>query len=421
MKTFAKLAINYCTLLFAFTALVIWAYSIPNDAIRKNVIESARVFQKEGLYKKFFNFKLFQMDNFTDCYMMNLAISGDDGKPVESAMMNYDYKSKNFMALASDTEKIASGDTTNLEKHSYGRYWQGYQTTLRPVLTMLDYTGIRVLNYILFAALLTVCLCLMGKTISAKVALLFGISLIAINFPIVPLSLQFSTCFYIALIGMILVMKYPRLTQGANLYCTFFTLGAVTSFMDFLTTPQLTLGLPLIIYLLTRGGKEKGWKTVIILSVVWAMGYGLLWASKWMTGYLLTGNNILADAMQSAELRSSNLYKGMEMTIPNIICFIWTNIQTKHLTGLFYLGLAVLVVLAFVYIRIMKGKQSVKDYGWLLLVAMIVPVWFLALRNHSIQHGWFTWRAGLLSLFSLMLFIYYTTDIKKLFHKSKKP
>ena len=109
------------------------------------------------------------------------------------------------------------------------------------------------------------------------------------------------------------------------------------------------------------------------------------------------------------------------MTIPNIISFIWTNIQTKHLTGLFYLGLAVLVVLAFVYIRIMKGKQSVKDYGWLLLVAMIVPVWFLALRNHSIQHGWFTWRAGLLSLFSLMLFIYYTTDIKKLFHKSKKP
>ena len=109
----------------------------------------------------------------------------------------------------------------------------------------------------------------------------------------------------------------------------------------------------------------------------------------------------------------------MEMTIPNIISFIWTNIKAKHLTGLFYLGLAIIAAMIFVYIRIMKDKQSIKNYSWLLLTTMIVPVWFLALRNHSIQHGWFTWRAGLLSLFSLILFIYYTTDIKKLFHKSK--
>lgn len=323
------------------------------------------------------------------------------------------------MNLAYDTEKIASGDTTDLKRGSYGRYWQGYQTTLRPVLTVLDYTKIRILNYILFVALLTICLYLMCTTISGKVALIFGISLLAINFPIVPLSLQFSTCFFIALTGMILIMKYPKLTQESNLYCTFFTIGAITSFMDFLTTPQLTLGLPLIIYLLARGGKEKAWKTIIILSVVWAAGYGCLWASKWIIGYLLTGNNILADAMQSVELRSSNLYKGMEMTIPNIISFIWTNIKAKHLTGLFYLGLAIIAAMIFVYIRIMKDKQSIKNYSWLLLTTMIVPVWFLALRNHSIQHGWFTWRAGLLSLFSLILFIYYTTDIKKLFHKSK--
>ncbi|MCM0267086.1 hypothetical protein, partial [Bacteroides fragilis] len=41
------------------------------------------------------------------------------------------------------------------------------------------------------------------------------------------------------------------------------------------------------------------------------------------------------------------------------------------------------------------------------------------LRNHSIQHGWFTWRAGLLTIFSLLLFVYYTVDIKKLFKTSK--
>lgn len=45
------------------------------------------------------------MDNFTDTYMLNLAISADSKHPIEAGMMNYDYKSKNFMDLAYDTEK----------------------------------------------------------------------------------------------------------------------------------------------------------------------------------------------------------------------------------------------------------------------------------------------------------------------------
>lgn len=417
MKASLKLVINYCILLIAFTIFIIGAYLIPNSAIKDNVVKSAHVFQEEGLYKTFFNFKLFQMDNFTDCYMMNLAVSGNNCKAVESAMMNYDYKSVKFMDLAYDTEKIALSDTTNLHKESYGRYWHGYQTTLRPTLTILNYKQIRVLNYILFSIILGCCFYLMCRKLSQKVAIIFGISLLLINFPIVPLSLQFSTCFFISFISMMLIMKYPKLTHQSNLYCTFFTIGAITSYMDFLTTPQLTLGLPLITYLLMKQEKAKAWKTVILLSIVWAMGYGFLWASKWMVGFILTGNNILSDALQSAELRTSNLYKGMEMTIPNIIDFIWTNIQTKNLTGLLVLATTVFMVCIYIYFRAIKNKQVMKDYSWLLLIALIVPAWFLIMRNHSIQHGWFTWRSGLLPLFSILLYIYFTADFRKLLHK----
>ena len=133
-----------------------------------------------------------------------------------------------------------------------------------------------------------------------------------------------------------------------------------------------------------------------------------------MMGYILTGNNILADAMQSAELRTSNSYKGMEMTIPNIIKFIWDTINAMGLTYLLYLCLAIIIAFIVLYCKVLKSKTVFKEYSWLLLVAMIVPVWFLVLRNHSIQHGWFTWRAGLLSIISVILFIVYTIDIKKL-------
>lgn len=216
---------------------------------------------------------------------------------------------------------------------------------------------------------------------------------------------------------MILLIKCPILTKSnSNIFCSFFVIGGITSYLDFLTTPQLTLGLPLIVFMLTKRPKNT-WKIVIAVSIAWALGYGLLWASKWMVGYLLTGNNIIADAMQSAELRTSNQYKGVEMTIPNILNFIWISIKNNGLLSLFYAGIIGILLCLGIYLKILKSKRTFKEYSWLLLIALIVPIWFLVLRNHSIQHGWFTWRAGLLSLFSLLLFIYYTTDRKKLFKK----
>lgn len=407
MNLLKKIIISYSTLLILFTGLIIGVHTIPQSSIKENVIISTHTLQKEGLYKKFFNFKLFQMDNFTDTYMLNLAISADSKHPIEAGMMNYDYKSKNFMDLAYDTEKVAQGETEDLEKSSYGRYWQGYQVTLRPLLTILTYPQIRILNYIIFTMLIISIIWLLAHEISTGTACLFGLSLLLINFPIVPYSMQFSTCFYIAFISMILLMKIPMLTKSdANILGTFFIIGGITSYLDFLTTPQLTLGLPLIVYMLTKHPKDT-WKIVIAISIAWALGYGLLWASKWMIGYLLTGNNILADAMQSAELRTSNQYKGMEMTIPNILNFIWINIKAKGLLPLLYAGIIGILLCLGIYLKILKSKQTFKEYSWLLLIALIVPIWFLVLRNHSIQHGWFTWRAGLLSLFSLLLFIYY--------------
>ena len=305
------------------------------------------------------------------------------------------------MDLAYDTEKVALGKMENLDKSSYGRYWQGYQVILRPLLTIFTYPQIRILNYIIFTVLIISIIWLLAHEISIGTACLFGLSLLLINFPIVPYSMQFSTCFYIAFISMILLIKCPTLTISRS------------------TTPQLTLGLPLIVHMLTKRPKDT-WKIVIAISIAWALGYGLLWASKWMMGYLLTGNNILADAMQSAELRTSNQYKGMEMTIPNIMNFIWVNIKAKGLLPLLYAGIIGILLCLGIYLKILKSKQIFKEYSWLLLIALIVPIWFLVLRNHSIQHGWFTWRAGLLSLFSLLLFIYYTTDRKKLFKTDKK-
>lgn len=350
------------------------------------------------------------MDNFTDCYMFNLMASADADEPVRSAMLNNDYKSDDYMSLAYDTENVIKGDFKDLTKESYGRYWHGYQVTLKPLMTIMDYSAIRILNYVLFSLLIVVCSWLIYRKIGKTACGLFVLSLALINFPIVPLSLQFSTCFYLSFLSMIAVMVFPRLVEkDDNLYCTFFIIGGVTSFMDFLTTPQLTLGLPMIVCLLMSNRKDK-WKYVIYISIAWALGYGLIWASKWLVGYLLTGTNILADAMESAKLRTSDVYKGMHMTIGGILAFIWQAVERKHLVLPFFGAIVVVVALILLYVKMIKSKKVFGENVFLLLVVMIVPIWFLVMRNHSIQHGWFTWRAGLLSLYSLLLLVYYTVD-----------
>ena len=170
MNLLKKIIISYFILLILFTGLIIGVHTIPQSAIKENVVTSTHTLQEEGLYKKFLNFKLFQMDNFTDSYMLNLAISADSKHPIEAGMMNYDYKSKNFMDLAYDTEKVALGKMENLDKSSYGRYWQGYQVTLRPLLTIFTYPQIRILNYIIFTVLIISIIWLLAHEISIGTA-----------------------------------------------------------------------------------------------------------------------------------------------------------------------------------------------------------------------------------------------------------
>ena len=337
-------------------------------------------------------------DNYTDALMLNLAISADENHPVQSAMDNPIYIAPEGIAAAG--EQVAKNNLQGMCVYNYGRYWQGHQVLLRPILIFMNYVGIRILNYILFTILIIWCYLLMCQNISRSVALLFIVSLTFINFPMVPCSMQFSTCFYILLLSMIALLTIPILTISLhNTICTFFVIGGITAYFDFLTTPQLTLGFPLIVYMLLK--RENKNKIVILLSFFWMLGYGGIWISKWLVGSLFTGRNFFIDALKAVQFRSFGEYGTGNLSSNYIYVF-----------GLFLIF--VILTLIFLYRKAGKGLGSYKSYVYLLLIALIVPVWFYIIRNHSIEHLWFTWRALLLTFYSGLLFIYYTIDFKKI-------
>ena len=403
-KNIYNLLLTYLILLLTFTLLMLGTYTLPSSLITDNVIASAQQLQHEGQAAHLINSRLGRLDNYTDALMLNLAISGDTKHPLRSAMLNpyYDNDDED-VAKSVNTERVAHGQTNGLEKRFYGRYWQGYLLTLKPMLILFSLHGLRIVNCLLMLLLSLATLWLIWQKIGKIEALLFLLSLLLVYFPVVPFSLQYSTCFYLMFLSMLAVMLYPGLTSTSrSLALTFFIIGGITSFFDFLTTPQLTLGMPLLVCLLIQRKQEM--RTIIIASIAWGIGYALLWASKWVIGYGLTGSNLFADAAEQIGVRTSQQYYGIELTIPTMLQFIIFGEERP----LGWKIPALILALSIAYIFLQKGLKVQRQCLWLLLIAMIVPVWFLLMRQHSIMHLWFTLRAFLVTIYSLLLWLFYT-------------
>lgn len=409
--------------------LLLAAYALPGERVRQHVYDSARTIQNEGLYPEYLGFKLFQMDNYTDTLMLFEAASADELPPLQAMMTNTAYNVDNFETLADDLawyiEKDWSTgaqrtDAPALEPFSYARYWHGYLIWLRPLLLLMPYTGVRIVQYIVLFALLAVVLVQLRRRCGLRAAVWFAVSQLAVSVWFVPHQVQYFTCFMIAYAGCAWVLAKPRRSDDVCL--ALLVLGVVTSFCDLLVTPVLTLGLPLVCWLLEpqqrlrAGTRQCG--IVVGGSLTWGVGYLLCWASKWVLAGLVTGQNVIADALHQVGVRTAaDSWHGMELTWRNILHFVYTTLAGKHL--FWPLVLAVVLLLAL-FAASIRDRQQLARALPLGLCALMTPAWFIVLRTHSIQHGWFTWRALGLTVFAGLAFLYYCCDVRQIAKRLKR-
>ena len=422
----------FAVTLAALFVLLLAAYALPGARVRDHVYDSAVTIADEGLYPEYFGFKLFQMDNYTDTIMLTEAATADEAPPLTAMMTNTAYNVDNFETLADDLQWYierdrATGaqrtDAPELVPFSYARYWHGYLIWLRPLLLVTTITGVRVVQYVVLAALAAAVLWLLRRRCGLRAAVWFAVSQLAVTAFWAPHQVQYFTCFAIAYAGCVWVLAKPRRSDDVCL--ALLVLGVFTSFLDLLVTPILTLGLPLTCWLLEpqqrlrAGTKQCG--IVVGGSLSWGVGYLLCWASKWVLAGLVTGQNVIADALHQVGVRTAaDTWHGMELTWSNIFTFIYKTLNDKHL--LWPLLLAVVLLLALFAAGIRSRQQLVRALP-LLLCTLMTPAWFFVLRTHSIQHGWFTWRALGLTLFAGLSFLYYSCDLRaagrRILHRGK--
>lgn len=399
MKLFVKILLITVALIALYTGGMYATFSIPDEAVAPNGLASIEQIHRGGTYHRVLSIEapasLNMLDRWTDSVMMLISISARPGYPMESALMD-------ALVVIPPEEIVAN--LGNLEaydswpKWQYARYWHGYLTIVRPALTVVDYSTIILVNEVLMYALMLFTIAVVWRRLGRFAALSLGAVLLLCGAVIVPMCLQFSTCFYIALGGMSLILLFPRLTATTSaLAVTMYVIGSVTAFFDFLTTPMLVAGWCTIAALLLR--RDCDGRTLLRLMGValamWFAGYAVTWSSKWLIAQLLVDYNVLGDAIDQMQVR---LATGMDRV---------TDASKASFTAHFLLvqGLLTVGLLAYAWIR---RRRLGTRYLWLLVVAVMPSLWYLVMLNHTLNHLYFVWRSSFVIYWAVALYLWYT-------------
>lgn len=286
---------------------------------------------------------------------------------------------------------------------AYARYWHGNLIFLKPLLLFFDYKDILTLNMLAeLLMMLWIAQLLVQRNcrhLLLPMALAFGM----LTPVAMALCLQYIPCFYVMAIACILLLKFPDFVRRHTaLY--FLGIGIATCYFDFLTFPLITLGIPLVLYLLLEGQTwHGGVRTVIRSSFCWGIGYVVFWAEKWVIGSLVLRENLFADAWNSLMLRSSHETEGQGITYGATLQNNFKGYDLRIWKVLFALLLTALVLL--IVARTLQGRGSVAaDVSLLvplLLVACMPFAWYFVTVNHSYIHYGYTHKELMITAWAL--------------------
>lgn len=375
--------------------LLMAVYKIPVSLIMENYSTSLESIEsREGWHRYITDYDMSTLDNNTEYLMLKAAAT-----PFPLTEENYLQKVLRCYTFNSEWNHglvFAQGEYNGqrFTCDSYERYWHGYLVLLKPLLVLFTYQDLIYLNVILQFVLMFLLLCMLRKQKMAYLQIPFLLLWIVGMQPIVMLSLDYSVCFYIYMISVLLLLQYRKLRERYGLF--FLIVGMLTSYMDLLTWPLVTLMVPLMILLQYESGMGDRIKRIVSGSCAWGAGYMVQWAFKWLAATLLLDDNVIADAVESLLFRSA--LEG-EKTLT------WGRVVLKNLSvfcntpSLVLGGVTVLLTILLLYKN--RGKLQWANMVPCLLIGISPFLWYLVTRNHAYEHYWMTWRNLSITVFAV--------------------
>lgn len=276
---------------------------------------------------------------------------------------------------------------------SYARYWHGYLIILRPLLCVTDYKGFRAFNSVMVYVVMVLILLMMGRRKRLYLAPAYILSVLFLRPDAVGYSLQYSSVYYVVnatvFAGIALESRLKE-RQWVPFYSLM--IGMVTSYMDLLTYPLVTLGVPLALWMAMD--RDGSWKErleeVVAHSLEWLAGYTGMWMGKWCLASAVLGRDVFADAFGAARTRVSEEYGGRGSSRLDVIL---RNIEFGASGIWVIIAVVSFVLILWLLLRLYRDRRWMAEYLLSFFLIGLLPfAWYAVLGSHSIIHAWFTYR-----------------------------
>lgn len=376
-------------------------YLLPIDPIENNVRESSIIFNQEGMYPKLFDWCTSKLDNSTDSIMMLEAANRSYEPLINRVMLMYRGNVGGQVPFYSLIERYINNKQFN-GVDTYARYWHGYLVILKPLLFIMNYGSIRILNGLMQLIVNCIVIYLLYKNNYKEYIIAYIISILMLMPIALAYSLQFSSCFYLFSLTNIAVLYFSKKEDFNNYWIIFLFSGILTAYFDFLTYPMAVVSIPLVLYLIIKRNDNLITKLINVISngFVWCISYVSMWASKWVLSSIFTNENVIADGINSLVQRTQNYIVDINSSINTF------EVIGKNMSKFFTTPFTVLFILYIIYSLFMIiSKKKSFDYKVafsFLLMSLIPFAWYILAVNHSAIHEYFTCKTLVISVFALM-------------------
>ena len=387
MKTF-----DAVYLLKAFTASIIGLFLfvvlsslLPQNQVQRNIEKSVQDVLPFGDYPEpMIHGRKHSLDYSMDAFTVNMIYTIDPKSPLQSALLlnsrhsNGPYVSQwNQVKYNIEHKEL----TPNLQ---YPRYWHGSTFFFRWFFLFGTYNDIKWLLYIASSLLMLLAGVRMAQDTSLATAVVYLGSLFLVNSYIAQFSIQFAPVLIITLISSIALTR----TSPGDLRKTalIFLLSAVfTAFFDLLTTPLLTFGMPMMLWIQRQKNLREmtfmqSLKQPVMLGFVWLLGFSFTWISKWILTATFTDfpifTNVIDEFFKLSAAQEGNGLSAIVLNVNQLPLVIINSI------------LFVMALLALFF----RKRPDWNKITLTLLTSLLPFIWYVTLSHHSNVHYWFTYR-----------------------------
>ena len=383
--------------------LLALVYLLPTAGMKEHVKNTKKKKKKEGMYFYSLTGETgSDQDNFIEALYLDQAIVGTgDADLLRCVLSGYDYVYRdpadtigNLTAAVTEPDSVTITDTER-------RFFNGQVIILKPLLTVMGYTGVR--TFCLYSCVLGTAWFFyllhrrgFGKFIlPALLAILFLRPVTAWT------GIAFSLIYACMLVPCIVMLLVKKETLQEKAWLIFGITGAVTFCFNMNYFQLLSFCMPFLVYVLITGIPEKPLGFIRILAdwfIAWMAGYGGAMVIKWAV-YAAAIDPSIFKAVTDRMAERTGLF---EVTRAGTVM---KNVRIAF--GSLWWDLAEAGFILFSVARWIRKREKVSFSPaeiLLLLASLLIPLGrFVIFANHSDQHAGFVYRLLMMPVLAVNL------------------